>query len=257
MSPIKETNYLAYDPADPGHSNPVKTQQHYESLFDGVKNEKVVGEASPSYLHSDHAIQRISELIPRPKLVVSLRNPVDRTYSAYLMARRNGIESGELPEAFQPDANWVQRSFCADRLARYIEVFGREHLKIFLFDDLQRNAGGVARELFEFLEVDPGFKPNIDYRHNPGGLPRSGTFQYAYRKIRRNGLFQAIIPQGAKRLAVRLRDKNLVAAPALPAEIRADWAGFFEAEVLALQELIGRDLSGWAQANRDSDLPPG
>jgi hypothetical protein len=259
MSPIKETNFLAYNPADPKHREakqdfPVKTQHHYELLFTDAKEEQAVGEASPSYLYSDYAIQRIKDLIPNSKFIVSLRNPVDRSYSEYTMALRNGRGPGNLPGAFRPDAYWVQNSFYVDRLTKYFEAFGRERIKVFLFDDLQADAGSVARALFEFLGVNSEFKPNIAYRHNPGGLPKSGFYHHAYKALRRNRLVQAIVPQDVKRLAVRLRDKNLVAAPMLPADVRVQWVKFFQSEVLALEELIGRDLSSWLEPTANLDI---
>jgi hypothetical protein len=255
MSTIKETNFLSFDPENPKHLSMtdqfrITTLEQYESLFSNAHGEKAIGEASPSYLHSDLAIDKIKELLPDAKLIVSLRNPVDRAYSAYLMALRLGRTSEDVYSAFRLDASRVRLSFYSDQLSRYLESFGRKQLKIFLFDDLKSDADGVARDLFEFLGVDSDFSPNTAYRHNPGGLPKNRLINQAYNSLRKAHVLRVFLPNRIRKLAVVLRDKNLDRAPPLPRDLRIKWTEIFRSDVLVLQSLIDRDLSSWLDVDR-------
>jgi hypothetical protein len=65
----------------------------YQSLFDDVDREVAIGEVSPVYLQAVGIPRRVRDLLPEAKLIVVLRNPVDRAYAHYLGRRRDGIEA--------------------------------------------------------------------------------------------------------------------------------------------------------------------
>src|SRR5215210_5286768 len=100
MSPVKETFYFAYGVDEAGrllygdpevHRFPVKTLREYEALFAAAGDASAIGEASPIYLECPQSAGRIRELIPAARIVASLRQPVDRAYSDYIMyLRRRG-----------------------------------------------------------------------------------------------------------------------------------------------------------------------
>src|SRR5688572_14326389 len=65
----------------------------YRSRFAGVTTERVVGEATPAYMYDENAIARIAHDLPDARLIVVLRNPVDRAYSHYWRNRSRGREN--------------------------------------------------------------------------------------------------------------------------------------------------------------------
>jgi hypothetical protein len=107
-SPIKETRYFTYDPENPDHVSkgyrvfPVQTMGEYLAQFAGVKDEVAIGEATPNYLISPHAPVRIKEIIPNVRLIFSLRNPVQRLYSLYVMGITSGSVSGDVYNELSP-----------------------------------------------------------------------------------------------------------------------------------------------------------
>ena len=117
MSPVKETNYFAYGLdaggqlvyGDPDvHRFPVKSLGAYEQLFENVGSAAVVGEASPIYLECPQAAARIRELLPAARIICSLRQPMERAYSDYLMhLRRRGRRFAPARE-LTPTAGWAQ-----------------------------------------------------------------------------------------------------------------------------------------------------
>jgi len=64
----------------------------YLKLFSGVKDEKAIGEASPSYLHDPESAELIHDKVPNAKIIIMLRDPVQRAFSQYLMRKTNGKE---------------------------------------------------------------------------------------------------------------------------------------------------------------------
>ena len=65
----------------------------YKSLVESIHKRKcLMGEHTSTYLYHPLVPQRVKDVIPNVKLIVILRNPVDRTYSNYNMIVRTGIE---------------------------------------------------------------------------------------------------------------------------------------------------------------------
>lgn len=101
MSPVKEPGFFALEghPLDfrgPGdewlRQATTTTLEAYQKLFEGVRDEPAVGEASVLYLHHHAAPEAIARYVPDVKLVAVLRDPVERAYSAFLYQTRNGRE---------------------------------------------------------------------------------------------------------------------------------------------------------------------
>ena len=103
MSPVKEPHFFAFEGERPVYCGPgdrelfnprvVFRLEDYVRLFDGLRAQTAVGEASVQYLmRSDAAAARIRQHIPRAKLIAILRQPADRAYSHYIMLRSQGLE---------------------------------------------------------------------------------------------------------------------------------------------------------------------
>ena len=192
MSRIKETNYLALknDPLDfqgPGDADYIKrftitTEAGYLDQFRDCAGKVAIGEASPLYLYSPKAPAEIHATVPDARLVVILRDPVDRAFSAFLHLVRDHRETTrDFGEALrlEPDriaARWehiwhyVGMGRYADQLARYHALFPAEQIRVYLYQDFQRDPCHTLRDLFRFLEVDETFTCDQSTRHN-AGLP--------------------------------------------------------------------------------------
>ena len=74
-------------------SKKVNTLEGYLSLFNDVKNEKAIGEASPAYIYNEKAPSLISNILPKVKIIAILRHPTDRAYSNFLHTKRSDREN--------------------------------------------------------------------------------------------------------------------------------------------------------------------
>ncbi len=146
----------------------------YLSHFRSAKKSQICGEVSHSYMYSPVACSRIHQLNPDMKLMICLRNPVDRAFSAYLDRVKNGRFAGTFEEAIEQIPSLVERGRYATHLEPYVATFGRNNLFVSHFDKLKSNPRSFAQDVFDFLEVRPLSLRETDLRKRmPAGQPRS------------------------------------------------------------------------------------
>lgn len=268
MSPIKEPRFFALEGHDLSFNGPgdrtaaisrssVTELDRYQALFEGVSGEKAVGETSPIYLYSPEAAERIRRHLPRAKVIAILRNPVDRAYSAYLQKVKEGREKLSFARALEEEETRLQNNwapgwgykrigFYLAQLRRYYELFGAEQIRVYLYEDLESDPRCVLRDVFRLLEVDDRFIPDTSRRYNVAAVPRSRVvFELVGRPNPVTSRLGPHLPKPVGRAAARLRSWNLVRPPRLSAETRRDLVALYRPDILRLQDLIGRDLSGW------------
>ena len=261
MSPMKETFYFAYGVDEQGellygdpdvHRFPIKTREEYEALFVGSDGAKAIGEASPIYLECPQAADRIRAAIPAARIVASIRQPVDRAYSDYLMyLRRRGRRLDPVadlrPDAAwaRPDSRWMQVSRYHEQLARYYQRFPADQIHVALFDDLKRDAKRMTQDVFRFVGADPAFLPDFSTPHAGGGIPRNRFLERVFtsRKLRR--WMEPIVPVGAANWVRRFRGRTMQKPPALPSELRKQLTAPFREDIAKTAALIGRPLDHW------------
>jgi hypothetical protein len=129
----------------------------YESFFDKAKSAKAIGEVSHDYLFSAEAMRRISEDLPGVRLAACIRDPIRRAFSAYLFMRRNGTALDSFKSTLLAHDNILKRGLYSGYLEDCFRIFGRDLVKIFIYDDLQADPFNLAKELYGFLGVDQKF----------------------------------------------------------------------------------------------------
>jgi hypothetical protein len=263
MSERKEPHYFASFTMRGEFDNfmpPVRDVEAYQRLFVGSEGRKVAGEASPSYLCDVDAARRIKAAIPQAKIIISLRNPVERAYSEYLMAFHAGQEKLSFDDALVADARrekgwgtsfqYVERGLYADQVQRYLDVFGRANVLTILFEELIRDTPKVMAEVAQFLAIDPGRFPDSTFTtvHNP--------FEASRGRLARAILGHAPIRVWAKRWAPQqLRDfaNTLLFTkgkkPKMSEKARKFLTAAFDADLERLERLLERDI-GALRRNR-------
>ena len=261
MSPVKETNYFAYGVDERGnllygdpdvHRFPIKTLDEYEQLFDRAGGARAVGEASPLYLECPQAAARIRNRLPEVRLICSIRHPVDRAYSDYLMyLRRRGRafdpdhQLTPAAEWARPDSRWMQVSRYYQQLARYFAAFPRDQIHVMLFDDLKTNPAAAVQGVYRWLSIDSGFVPDFETPHAIGGMPASRFLEGLFTTSAISKLVRPWVPKRATNWVKRLRSRNLRQAPPLLKNLRQELTQLFHEDIRKTSELIGRDLQHW------------
>jgi Sulfotransferase family len=270
MSPIKEPRFFAHEDETIDFRGPgdrealgfiVTTLPEYQALFRDGQGKKASGEVSPLYLYSAKAPPRIKDYVPDAKLIAILRNPVDRAFSSFLMMIRDGrepiadFESALDAEEDRIRNNWefiwhyAEVGFYHKQLARYFELFDRDQIKVFLYEDLQRDPCRLLKELFEFIEVDDSFVPDTSQRHNVAPLfPKYQAWDdVLMRPNPIKSILKRLVPVRYRPSVVRaLREPNLRKAE-LSAETKARLINLFREDICRLEDAIHLDLSAWLQ----------
>jgi len=257
MSPIKETNYFSdAEIKQQGlfyNEEHISTKEEYAKQFENAGTAKAIGEASVSYLFYPSVPLKIKQFNPLSKIIVVLRNPVDRGYSHYLMDKRLGLvklsyedilyKRSAHPLASLYYQQYVELGLYYKQLKRYLDIFERKAVKIFLYDELIADTGKVVKEIYQFLEVDDEFRPETDKKHNTYSQPKNALIEKLYqirtlRKIAKQltGERLHFIEQ-----LFLTRDKK----PAMPDALKTELIKLYAPDLNKVQALIDKDLSGW------------
>lgn len=151
---------------------------HFPTLL--FKKYSMAGEASPSYIHDPLVPQRIKAALPKVKLIILLRNPIDRAYSHYLYAVRAGRETLSFETAVklqmaerscfeQQDVlddpkhhqrvfhryGYLSKSMYVNNLKRWFDTFPAEQILVLKSEDLYADSEAVVAKTLAFLELPP------------------------------------------------------------------------------------------------------
>lgn len=265
MSAFKEPHFFVwegreYDIEGPGVErvgrHVIKDLDSYLKLFSGAGHKRIRGEASTGYLHTPGVAERIRTYVPEAGLMAILRNPVDRAYSAFLHAQREGLEpAADFEQALQEEPSRVRNRWIgltlyatvgmyAEQLERYLDVFPCEQIRVYLFDDLAREPMRLAQDAFRYLGVSDSFQPDVSTPANRGSAVRSVRVRSLVRIVRKSSLGRRF-PSGPGRAILRTINERPM-RPLSPT-LRHKLAGVFEADVMRLSRLLDRDLTPWLE----------
>ncbi|MEM9809466.1 MAG: sulfotransferase domain-containing protein, partial [Cyanobacteria bacterium P01_D01_bin.56] len=269
MSPIKEPGFFDFEGTPPNFQGPgdqelyssvVTTLEDYSELFSQTSGEIALGEATTWYLYSKQAPKRIKYYIPDAKLIVLLRNPVERAYSGFMHAVRDKREFLDFAEALVAEDqrianNWEyiwryqQIGFYGEQLERYFTEFSQEQIRVYLYEDLCDDPDSLLRDIFQFLGVDENHTPEVFTRLNISGKKRSGLIDELLKDtnpIKKIG--KLFLPsQIRKKIADNVRAFNYVKSEC-SLEVRLKLLHLYKEDIMKVQDLIGRDLSSWLSA---------
>jgi hypothetical protein len=258
MSENKEPCYFV-------HGYGVKTWEEYLALFKDAGDKKAVGESSSIYSWCEESVPWIKKVLGDVQVILLLRNPARRAFSLYVWMVREGYEDAPtfahalrrepdrlhdlafraLCPQFYGDYFYFTTGLYADQVSRCFETFGRNRVKVYLFEEFVRGPVHVCRDVFRFLGVDEDFVPAIDV-HNEGRMPRSVAWQYWLRgEARRRRLIGSRTLR--RRLAAQFMAWNaqLGAKPQPDPALMRELTERYLPDIERLQVLLSRDLSGW------------
>ena len=233
---------------------------NYGAYFEGARGDQLVGEFTPNYLTSGGACRRIMEHLPDVRLIVTLRDPVERAISLYTYRVARGMEVRSMGRAIRADMRrcvggeevvdrhhaYCQLGMFSDGVARYIECFGRDSMLILTMDMLRHDAESVRARLARHLGLE-GAIGRGDEGSGSGWANRSTTtprikrlerFAKGTLRARRgsDGLIDRVAC-GVARRAVALNQR--AGSPRVPRGLREELRSFYKEDGLRLAALTG------------------
>lgn len=237
----------------------IRDESEYLHLFDGVRGEIAVGEASVYYIHYSSVPERIAREVPDARIIVLLRNPVERAYSAYKLLARDERETLAFEQSldrederrsldYEPIWYYTALGRYAQQIERYFAVFGRDRVHVILTEDLEADPNHVLEETFGFLGVRPQVHVDASWRANMGGISRSGGAKLIQELAFGSGIgarVKSLIPATARgRWGERIL-RATTERQTIPPETRARLKHALDEDTSHLKEVLGNPLTQW------------
>ena len=238
----------------------VKEYDDYVKLFEEAGDKPAVGEASADTLYFyKGTIPVIRQYMGDPKIIILVRNPVKRAFSAYQHLLRDlredlSFEDGLKEEPNRIRDNWeliyhyTAASLYYDSIKAFMHNFSS--VKVIVAEDQEQRPKQVVRDVFRFLNVDADCDVNTDIRYNISGAPKLQWLQqfFSKRSVARR-LAQPIVrtlfsDEMRVRISNKIRTKNLTRLTIHPKTERR-LQRYFEADIRKMERLLDRDLSAW------------
>jgi len=273
---IKEPQYFTLMGRDAPFNGPlddkcinqrgIRDIESYKNLFVGSNGVRAAGEASTTYMYTEGVEQRIFDFNPNMKLIALLRDPVDRAYSDFLFARRDGNEPlEEIEQALEEEkqgkrSDWwngryITAGLYGSHIARYLSLFNQSQLKIIFYDDLRAAPQDTVKEILQFLEVNDELQIDANARYNVSGIPKRQWLNLIYLNLVKPNrlkdiLIKSWLPQRVRRrirgpLLDCLRNMNLKSSKLDEDAKQRIYQQLFAEDILRLEQLLNVDLSRW------------
>jgi hypothetical protein len=222
----------------------------YGKQFSAANGRKAIGEATPNYIYDQSAFGRMADTLPDARVIVMLRNPVDRAYSHYWHNRARGREPGlsfeqaidAEPKRITSGDAWAKRTYSyLDRgiyqrqLESILSRYPQARLHVAFLEDMKDQPVEVFKAACKFLEVSETVVPEqVGHSLNPYVHFRSPKVRVISRKM----------PHPFRRIIGRLNARTMKYPPMAPGT-RARLVEHFRPHNESLARFLGRDLSIW------------
>jgi len=143
----------------------ITDMKKYLNLFKNVTTETIVGEASSPYLSCSHAATEIKKSFPNSKILISIRNPIERAHSAYFSyqfmhpTKQNFMEMIKDHQKLINDDIFyldsiLESGFYTNNIKKFQDTFGEKNVKIIIFEDYIKNIEYDIKSILNFLGLD-------------------------------------------------------------------------------------------------------
>lgn len=248
------------------------------TYFAGWKGERAVGEARAHHLFLPFVAERIRESLPDARLIVVLRDPVDRALSEWWHRFSRGIERLSFRDALEENVRrlesgptfdgeegarqwyrglrnqrntatryglYLELGHYAPQLERYLALFPREQLEILFFEDLSRDPEAVTRRVWEFVGVAADAPLDDGSAHNVASTRVRSPWAAWLRGLPRPAVVRDLLPDAIRGALHRAVSGRSAARTFMDAETERWLLEHFEPYNRKLEQLTGRELPSW------------
>jgi hypothetical protein len=262
---VKEPNYFSnvestknedYEPVEKGvayHNKIIKSEQEYVGLYKSASEIQLKGDCSPSYLWDKDTAQQLFKHNPEAKIIISLRNPVTRAFSHYIMNRYIGVDSRKtFKEALSAPKNnvwgccnlYLEMGLYHDQVKAYYDLFPKEQIKVIVYEDWIANIPQTMSELFSFLNLSDCAGINKKTKPRNRIQPLKGLF--LLNLLRKNRIKKILIKLLSQEQIDKLKKRFFYSdkpSEKLDPQIKKDLMIFFYEDIVLLSRLTGIDFN--------------
>jgi len=250
MSKIKELNYFTHGEIEMDKlyyrgNTLIKDIESYRKQFD-CKNSEYLGESSVSYLFYPNTAQKIHEFNPDAKILIFLRNPVERAFSHYLMDYNAGYIKCSLEYLLnnsiklQEYQQVVQLGCYYDQVKKYLDLF-KDNVSIHIFEEWIGKENQELKVIEDFLGL-PNYKEYNLEKENSYFEPSNRLLRAFNRNVHMKSLIKLFFTKKSMRyIKQNISIKNQ--KPVLNIDIRRRLYRYYMNDINKLSELLSQDLS--------------
>ena len=241
----------------------VKKLNEYSSLFDGSDTFKYRGESSAMYLQFPNiAIKNIKKYLEKDlKIIIMLRNPIDRAFSGYQHVKRFNVDE-ELTFAqaldvcedryfkqtsITPATRYIHIGMYYDFVKKFMHSFS-DQIHVIIYDDFITDTQNELSKVFSFLKVKK-IDVNITEKYMVGGWKwKNSFFKNTFMKnFFLKKIIKKIIPFDFLRIFLNDLFKYLFTTPddKMDISVRKKLQNIYKNDVKNLSKLLNRDLNFW------------
>ena len=260
---VKEPRFLIKDLVEHRLHNGVWTFDEYQLLFNKVTDEKAIGESTVLYLYYfEEAIKNIKyRLDKNTRIIIMLRNPVDRAFSAYNHVARSVKEQLSFEEALEieherleldptltPMVMYKDMGLYCNMVKAYLDNF--ENVHIIMYEDFKNDTAKEVKKTLEFLGLDSKVSLDTLSNHNVGGKSwKTPFFKHFFVKDNLvKKLFRKVFSFSVRKKA-RIFLESILKQTSNPINqgTRDNLVVFFKEDVSKLEKLLRINLKHWKE----------
>lgn len=249
----KETEFFTFLNKKKSYNFHINKLIEYQKLFRSTHKEKYILDVSTTYFSSENAMKNINKLCKNPKIIIALRNPIDRAYSRYWMeSHRNyafvDFSFVKFKKFFLSHGRgginkWDNvriRGMYYNQLKKCFDIFNKKNVLIIFYEDLKSKK--LKKKLSEFL----GIKIKITNEKIAESLYSKNyflhlIFNFSFKFYLKENLLINFL----KKIKRYIRRKVLTTYPPINDQTRAYLLSYYINDIRKTEKLLGVNLKNW------------
>tara|TARA_B100000900_G_C20602354_1_gene726255 strand:+ start:8180 stop:9067 length:888 start_codon:yes stop_codon:yes gene_type:complete len=233
----------------------IKNKNKYFNLFSKLDSSCLIGEASSDYFYFyKNAIPNIKKELGDVKIIICIRNPVERAFSAYNNLVRDSRENLSFEKGLEYEKSRIEENY--DWMWHYkngglysdgISAFKKEfsNVMVILNEDLDLNTDNVLKSVFSFLEVDNNIKISTSARFSVSGKPKNLFFKILSNRSGFIFVIRKYVLKFFNRKYLEFFAKYMFEKDKISYSTRIQLTKYFKSDIRKIEKILSVDLSSW------------
>lgn len=242
------------------HMKIISSPEVYSSLFLEAKRSHIKGEVSPSYLWDKKTAQRIHKYNPNAKIIISLRNPIHRAYSHYLMHLSTGYEkqatfeeaiSAKKIKIWGGGNLYLEMGLYYDQVKPYFDLFKKDQIKIIVYEEWIKDIEKNMNDIGSLLGLKPFYDYDLTTKHNETIHLKNGNVINFLRQKKIKSTLNRILSENFKEKVKRNFFGNTAIKRNISPATYNRLKEYYKEDVAKLEVMIEKELSQKWKLNND------
>lgn len=250
----KETEFFSFYKKKKKRAYYFSSLKEYQKLFTNTKNFKYRLDVSTTYLHCPEAVKNIKTLTSDAKIIICLRNPVERAYSRYWMSAKNDYNLTNYNKKkflnyffnHKTDIKWSnvrERGLYSNSISKFLKVFGKKNVLVLFYDDLVKSELLFFKRIFNFLKIHNMDIPN--YKYAESMYSKNRIIHYLFNFSLKFSLPDNRMIFFLKSIYRVLRSFFLIKYPKMGSEERKIILSYYLDDISKLEKKLNKNLKFW------------